>query len=379
MCECEADHSLGDYDKEKTSVVIKAAFPPQTVTFERTDRGNNSPVDICSDFPPQIPLQCWTTSKPQPQFTILVNNQEYARSRPEHVVGSGKHTNLYSYDFVPKAGGTYNLTCTAKGDNTAPVESDQLIILVREPPQKEPEITITSIGPSGNVSKNPEVIYKSIATNVSCLVDGGYPPVRTQDILLTCGNISGSEQITLPPGHSTDGEIACSCSASHITGCYSQSAHTRFNVSAFPLSPETNTDNSDFTVVASVGVAVVVLVVVVVVVVVVVIVVVIVLVVRRRRRLSDGLSQDDPHVYPRETAFATQPVDDPRRVTGQPTERGNGTERQSDRLSQDETHLVLFPSDAALATEPVDDPRRVTGQPTETGNSTGPGEGFVWL
>ncbi|XP_012942820.2 uncharacterized protein LOC101849157 [Aplysia californica] len=358
-CVCAAQHVSQCYNL-RTEVTISVLFPPQTVTFERTDSDNNSPVDICSDSPQQIiRLQCRATFNPQPQFTILVNEQEYARSRPERVVGSGKNTYVYSYDFVPKAGGTYNTTCTANGDKTAPVESDQLTILVREPPQTEPEIIITNIGPSGNVSKNPEVVLNNTATNVTCLVDGGYPPVTSQDILLTCGNISGSEQITLPPGLSTDGEIACSCSASHITGCYSRSAHTRFKISALPLSTEASTDNSDVTVIASVGVAVVI---------VVVVVVVIVLVVRRRRRHSDRLSQDDPYVYPRDIALVTRPVDDPRRVTGQPTKMSNSTGRQRDRLSQDDTYLI--PCDAPLATEPVDDPRRVTGQLTETGNST---------
>ncbi|XP_012942821.1 uncharacterized protein LOC101848916 [Aplysia californica] len=275
-CVCAAQHVSQCYNL-RTEVTISVLFSPQAVTFERTDSDNNSPVDICSDSPQQIiRLQCRATSNPQPQFTVLVNNQEYARSRPERVVGSGKNTYVYSYDFVPKAGGTYNTTCTANGDKTAPVESDQLTILVREPPQTEPKIIITSIGPSGNVSKNPEVIYKSTVTNVTCFVDGGYPPVTSQDIKLTCGNFSGSEQLTLPPRHSTDGEIACSCSASHITECYSRSAHTRFNVSALPLSPEASTDNSDVTGVASVGVAVVV--------VVVVVVVVIVLALRRRSK-----------------------------------------------------------------------------------------------
>ncbi|XP_005096750.2 uncharacterized protein LOC101849838 [Aplysia californica] len=320
----------------------------ETVTFERIDRGNNSPVDICSDSPLQILLQCSTTFNPKPKFTILVNNQVYARSRPEHVIGSGNNTYVYSYDFVPEAGGSYNITCVAQGDNTAPVESDQLTILVREPPQTEPEITIISIGPPGNVLKNPEVVSKSTATNVTCLVDGGYPPVTSQDILLTCGNISGSEQITLPPVDSTDGEIACSCSASHITGCYSRSAHTRFNVSALPLSPEASTDISDVTVVASASVAVAVLVVV-------VIVVVIVLVVRRRRRHSD-------------TAMEMEPMNDPRRVTGQPTETCKSRGRHSDRLFEDD--LYVYPRDTAVTTEPEDDPRRVTGQPTETGKST---------
>ncbi|XP_012935004.1 uncharacterized protein LOC101863003 [Aplysia californica] len=281
-CVCAAQHVSQCYNL-RTEVTIRVLFPPETVTFERTDRGNISPVDICPDSQPEIPLQCSATSNPQPQFTILVNEQTYSGPLQGQVVKSRTNTYVYSYDFVPEAGGTYNITCTAKGDKTALVESDQLTIFVREPPQTEPKITITSIGPSGNVSKNAEVIYKSIATNATCLVDGGYPPVTSQDILLTCGNLSGSEQITLPPGHSTDGEIACSCSASHITGCYSRSAHTRFNVSALPLSPEASTDNSDVTVVASVGVAVVV--------VVVIVVVVIVLVFRRRTR-SASIGED---------------------------------------------------------------------------------------
>ncbi|XP_035829515.1 uncharacterized protein LOC101860071 [Aplysia californica] len=45
----------------------------------------------------------------------------------------------------------------------------------------------------------------------------------------------------------------------------------------------------------------------------------------RRDRAADRLSQDDPSTYPRDATLVMEPVDDPRRVIGQPTETGNSS------------------------------------------------------
>ncbi|XP_005112770.1 uncharacterized protein LOC101845297 [Aplysia californica] len=55
---------------------------------------------------------------------------------------------------------------------------------------------------------------------------------------------------------------------------------------------------------------------------------VVVIFLRRRRRndrAADRLSQDDPSTNPRDAALVMEPVDDPRRVIGQPTETGNSS------------------------------------------------------
>ncbi|BFZ25391.1 hypothetical protein BsWGS_28430 [Bradybaena similaris] len=243
------------------SPLNQSVAPVQGVSFHPEYAGGPTQVqiDMSDSFPlcPSESLKYYITCKvphdqvvPRPLFTISVDNNTVISNQTGQFNEVTKHFQL-THTFRPDSGGILRIHCKAANE-IFPERFTMLErpLIINYPPRQPPRLKTQYDQPQEG-SREAYVTDRS-AVALTCLVEGGYPPVN--NVVIVCGGNTTTTSgpmamasVRIPDGAQA---LVCSCSASHITGCY----HLRTEIVLTLRQPGSVPENANYSVALGLGI-----------------------------------------------------------------------------------------------------------------------------
>lgn len=230
--ECVGTSALGKQEKG-AEFEVKFPYGPSTMSLRLTNGNGDNTFDLCPGGPEALKIECDVPVAnvfPSPWFHFRVNDD---RPVYDWYLGEELRTiHRFNYSIKPATGGPQNVSCQPTNSCSKGFVKDNITINVREPPKAPPSLVINGRSYSGQ-GLSSDVIRTGENVTVSCRVDGGVP--RVSDVTLRCPGQTltsrgNSAQLTVFRASRQLSGQSCSCSARHVTGCYSGRTDVALNV-----------------------------------------------------------------------------------------------------------------------------------------------------
>ncbi|CAL1539484.1 unnamed protein product [Lymnaea stagnalis] len=213
---CRAYSELGFSDQE-SSFQPSFAYGPSEVFITVNPSVNN--IDICPGRTTEIIVTC-TVPRNTVKPDIIMNIQI-----DKTIISATNSTDLTNYQLtlrhVFNTSGSYVISCHVQNSLFENLSNfSEAVFNVREPPKLLPVILVNGTAEFSGLTNNVVNISTGEEVTLSCIVRGGVPLINTTN--LTCDDptvmpaANGSVTVRRKEGN----RVICNCTASHVTGCY---------------------------------------------------------------------------------------------------------------------------------------------------------------